>query len=383
MRRIPVKKVNGVAVSSAGTAFCIACHETSKDWFGNDYPKTSAPTRDATGYPIAGTWPGESTYTSGSANAHSRIPEATRTVGVSEPIRRQQGDCLYCHSAHGGPNAYDGLVTTYTVPSQATLASDQADGSYAALCFTCHGGNTASGFTTAPADIRQFATASGSNSGHSIVTSGGMLPVGAPLPCFECHNPHGSTNGSLISDERGTSLATTGTASSDAGVRAFCFTCHTTSDTTRGWDSATATYAPVVSSGTTELVVGLPRDGGVLSLPSLVGTATAGHAQTDSASCYDCHGHSYAKGGRNVHNPGDGKPIVAAQVLASVPDWSTVTSAPVDATGTPDATPGVTATESVIASDPAGLSVVPMWDSLKLGLDATGSAVTTIATPTP
>lgn len=383
-RMIPSKKINKVVVTSAGKDLCLACHASNAAWFGPDYPETSAPTRDATGYPIAGTWPGESTYASASANAHSRIPETTRTVGVSEPVRREQGDCLYCHASHGGANAYDGLLTTYTVPAQATLASDQADGSYAALCFTCHGANKPSGFATAPVDIKQFATASGGAGGHSIVTSGGTLPVGAPLPCFECHNPHGSKldNGSLISDERGESLATT----NDAGVRAFCFTCHTTSDTIRGWDSAATepTYTPVVSAGTTELVVGIPRDGGVLRLPATVGTQTAGHAQDDSASCYDCHGQSYAGGGRNVHNPGSGEPVSFAPALASVPDWSTVPSVPVDATGSPEATASAVATQSVVASDPAGLPVQPAWpESLKLGLDATGSADTTIATPTP
>ncbi len=137
---------------------------------------------------------------------------------MSEPVRREQGSCLYCHAAHGGANAYDGLLTTYTVPSQTTLASDKADGSYAALCFDCHGGTKPSGFATAPVDIKQFATASGGTGGHSIVTSGGTLPVGAPLPCFECHNPHGSQRGnsSLLTDERGASLGTT----SAAGVRA-------------------------------------------------------------------------------------------------------------------------------------------------------------------
>ena len=348
--RLPAGKINDVVVSSAGKAVCLACHASSTAWFGPGYPSTSAPTRDATGYPIAGTWPGSSTYDSVS-NAHRLVPETTRTVGVSQPVRREQGDCLYCHAAHGGSNAYDGLLTTYTVPSQATLASDRAVGSYAALCFTCHGGVTPSGFATAPVDIKQFATASalatGQAGGHSIVTSGGTLPVGSPLPCFECHNPHGSkrANTSLISDERGASLATTGTTSTDASVRQFCFTCHTTSDTTAAWDSTTATFTPVAPADT---VVGLPRDGGVLHLPD-----SEAHKQAGSTSCYACHGSSYDPRGRNVHNPGTGSIQSFSLALASVPDWSTVPSASLDASAAVDASGSINATASVEASGSA------------------------------
>ena len=144
----------------------------------------------------------------------------------------------------------------------------------------------------------RYATASVTPAGHSIVTSGGTLPVGAPLPCFECHNPHGSKrdNTALITDERGASLTTT----SAAGVREFCFTCHSTSDTVSGWDSASATYTAVSSA---DKVVGLPRDGGVLLLP-----AHDGHAQADTASCYDCHGASYAAGGRTCTTPASRSP---------------------------------------------------------------------------
>jgi hypothetical protein len=215
---------------------------------------------------------------------------------VSDPIRRERGDCLYCHAAHGGANAYDGLVATFTVPTQATLSSDKSDGSYAALCFACHGGVRPDGFGATPVDIKQFVTAPGGSGGHSIVSSGAALPVGSPLPCFECHNAHGSARGNLsqISDERGGSLSTTDAA----GVREFCFTCHATSDTAAGWDSASGTYKQVSSA---DEIVGVPRNGGVLLLPD-----EAAHAEGASESCYNCHGNDYGSGGNNVHNPGGG-----------------------------------------------------------------------------
>ncbi len=391
-RMIPARIVNGAGVSSAGRELCLACHDSSDAWFGPGYPSTAEPTRDATGYPVAGTWPGSATYES-TSNAHRLIPETTRTVGMSEPVGREQGSCLYCHSSHGGANAYDGLVTTYTVPAQSTLASDQADGSYAALCFTCHGGQKPSGFSTTPVNIKQFATTeTTASAGHRIVTSGGTLPVGSPLPCFECHNPHGSQRGnaSLISDERGASLDTT----SAAGVRAFCFTCHATSDTLAGWDSEVGTYTAVSSA---DEVVGLPRDGGVLRLPD-----TDGHRAGDAQSCYGCHGDSYTAGGYNVHNP-DPQPGSEGALLAGASLSETITVPPasvdvspaveptasVDATASADAsasasptesvgaTGGVEPTASVEATDTGGwLPELPsLPETLGLLFGSTGAAV--------
>ncbi|HEY5541052.1 MAG TPA: cytochrome c3 family protein, partial [Coriobacteriia bacterium] len=277
-------------------------------------------------------------------------------------VKRQQGDCLYCHAAHRGANAYDSLLTTFTVPVASTLASDQADGSYAALCFGCHGGSKPSGFAAEPVDIKRFATASSGYGGHSIVTSGGTLPVGAPLPCFECHNPHGSKRGnaSLISDERGGSLET----STAAGVREFCFTCHTTNDTSAGWDS-TSGYV-VVSAAST--VVGLPRDGGVLRLPP-----NYGHNEIDSESCYDCHGDSYAADGRNVHNPlPDGQQLTLAWVGTS---GATETSDTVPPVTTADLAAAYSGTVSLDATD-TGSGVAETLYSLDGGVLSTGTVVT-------
>ena len=294
---LPQKQVNGTAVSSNGNGWCLACHDDGNSWYPNpsSYPTASAPLRDPSGYPVAGTWLGRSTYT-GSGNAHRLVPATTQTVGAQD-VRRDAGDCLYCHAAHRGANAYDGLVATFRPTTPSTLAADKATGAYAAVCFTCHGGATPSGFATAPVDIKSIVTSSAPNAGHRIVTSGGLLPVGAPLPCYECHNPHGSKRGnrSMISDVLGGSLATTG--SPDA-VRHFCFTCHTTSITMKGWDSEAATYTAVSAA---DKVVGIARTGGVLNLPSI-----SGHGQDDSGSCYICHGKDYRVGGSNVHSPGAG-----------------------------------------------------------------------------
>jgi len=290
---LPQSTINNRSVSAAGNSWCLACHDNDNSWFGVTYPLSSAPAVDASGYPVTGTWLGKTTY-NGPTNAHRLVPETTQTLAPTGEVRRVAGDCLYCHAAHRGPNTYDGLVATFRPSSASTLADDKSQGTYAALCFTCHGGAIPSGFATAPVDIKRFVTSGGDTAGHSIVTSGGLLPVGAPLPCYECHNPHGSERGndSMISDVRGGSLATTGGVQA---VRAFCFTCHTTTGTAKGWDSEAATYTAVAPG---DKVVGIPRTGGVLKLPSFLG-----HAQNDSASCYDCHGSGYGAGANNVHNP--------------------------------------------------------------------------------
>jgi predicted CXXCH cytochrome family protein len=317
-RMIPSKTVNGVAAPPTGTSQCVACHDAANSWFGPGYPSTSAPVRDAAGFPVAGTWPGPAAYAS-ATNAHRLIPAADRTVAQSEPVRRQQGDCLYCHAAHRGANRYDGLLTTFTVPSTSTLSVDRSQGSYAALCFDCHDGSVPSGFSTAPVDIKRFATAPGGSGGHSVVTSGGTLPVGSPLPCFECHNPHGSARGnaSMLSDERGGSLET----STPAGVRRFCFTCHTTFDTGSGWSSDASGYAPVSSAAK---VVGISRGGGVLRLPD-----ESAHVQADGRSCYDCHGNSYAAGGSNIHAPNASGKALVAQAAASFSAPASDTAPPI------------------------------------------------------
>ena len=145
-----------------------------------------------------------------------------------------------------------------------------------------------SGFTTAPADIKQFVTPVSDKRWPPHGDCGWSLPVGAPLPCYECHNPHGTTRGndSLISDVLGGSLTTTG--GPDA-VRRFCLTCHTTSGG-EGWNSVEATYTAVTAS---ETVVGIPRTGGVLALREL--QALDGHAEGDLTSCYGCHGDDYGR----------------------------------------------------------------------------------------
>jgi hypothetical protein len=311
LRGLPAATVNSVEVGAPGNGWCFACHDDAQAWYTVNqgwgaYPQLSNPTKDSTGYPIFGTFPGPSIYTSGTLNAHERIPSSAGAT------TRVAGDCLYCHVSHRSNSAYDSLVATFQPSTSATVYRDRVYGDYAAACFECHDGTR---FTPAAVNIKQYATYNGASadalSGHRVKSADATLPVNSPLPCYECHNPHGSSrgNGHLISDALGASLDTTGAT----GVRRFCFTCHSSSDGALGWDSTVGNYTAV---GSTAKVVGLRRDGGLdNSGPGGSGKnwlwlkAVSGHASTDDQSCYDCHGNTYGDdpaASNNVHNPSPG-----------------------------------------------------------------------------
>jgi predicted CXXCH cytochrome family protein len=303
-RSLFASKVNSVTITAADNTWCYACHNDAQAWYttnkyGSPYPPLSNPTRDATGYPIFGTFPGPTTYNNATRNAHDDIPAS------SGATTRVAGDCLYCHMSHRSNSAYDSLVATFQ-PSTAS-SYDRVNGDFAAACFVCHDGSWE---TTGAANIKRYVTFNGAqdtvNSGHRVKSSGGTLPQYSPLPCYECHNPHGSSrgNGHLISDALGASLDTT----SAPGVRRFCFTCHTSSDN-KVWDSTSTAYVAVDPAAK---VVGLLRSGGTSGAGGthnyLWLEVVSGHASGDTQSCYVCHGSTYgaASTSNNVHNPSPG-----------------------------------------------------------------------------
>ncbi|MEN6431053.1 MAG: cytochrome c3 family protein [Coriobacteriales bacterium] len=334
-RRLPKRSIvtssGSYAVTGADTSWCLACHNDSNDWYvsttSTPYPSTSNPTKDSTGYPVWGTFPGRTVYLDPAKNGHMRIPAGLPPdpMAPSQTATRVAGDCLWCHSAHRGANAYDGLPATFTVPVASSVVTDRTRGDYAAACFACHGGG--SWEESGAVDIQRYAVKSpddtSATNGHRIKTTGAALPVNAPLPCFECHNPHGSARGNkmLLADTLGKDLEATTSAgvaiTAAADVRKFCFTCHSTSDATpKVWDSVAGVYADCTAGMMFE---GLRRDGTLLTgqtKPSgygldqnylrlkALGGAEDKHAQASTKSCYDCHGKSYAGAGSpNVHAP--------------------------------------------------------------------------------
>jgi len=294
------------AVSGADNTWCLACHDDGNSWYASTtetpYPQPATPSLNASGYPVTGTFPGASVYNDASKNGHQRIPAGSMAdwAFASREVTRVAGDCLWCHSGHRGMSEYDGLIDTFGASS--STAADTVDGDYAAVCFRCHSATPASGMTfdttSTAADIAGSALTTvydeSATNGHRIMTAGGDLPVGSPLPCYECHNPHGSKNGNttMISDALGSSLDPTASALEN---RYFCFTCHTTQDTGI-WYGSDGTQMVAVATGTT--AVGLDRTDGDNKL-TLSGASM--HSRTATTGCagdFGCHG--------SVHNPNGG-----------------------------------------------------------------------------
>ncbi len=338
---LPAQTVNGVAISEAGNDWCLACHNAAADWYepGGYDALLLAPSRNATGYPTVGTFPG---YLDDANNPHA---DAT-TTAAPYPA----GDCRYCHASHRAENEFDGLVSTFV--------SDDFT-----LCFDCHDG------TTTGYNIKQYypSTAGGGASqteatrlGHKIETGSATLAAGSALPCYDCHNPHGSAtpNGLLVITQ--TSADTTiavGDSSGEldltdaSGVREFCFTCHTTCGSSSGntdaygWNGSA--YAVVSAGAEVEGIDRTVRDealGVGLKVPEL-----SGHYRDDSASCLTCHGTMTADSGVNVHNPGSGvsaggMDCYLCHSTYSAMDSSTDSYHHVMDAANPDVAPGATST---------------------------------------
>lgn len=224
-------------------------------------------------------WPGQYIWENSQYSPHYSSP--------SMPIKDAQGNgsCDNCHNIHGGGGSHDMTDTTSKgiVGSQVgSLPSNYEQ------CLGCHSQFGPAGMDDTSRMIANFYDESinGNGSpGHSGI-SGGYVPSGARMPCYDCHNPHGSAgngdggaNGYLLSDQRPGWYGLTDIKNDNAQVRRFCFGCHRSSDGLGG--------------GTVEGVS-----------PDQLPANPASHAYGDTTHCYDCHGRDYTSAtGNNVHNP--------------------------------------------------------------------------------
>jgi hypothetical protein len=211
------------------------------------------------------------------------------------------GDCKNCHDVHGTANDRDEV--------RGEFGHEEFSN-----CFNCHGGDG-----PGDTDIQQYypmaagGESAAARAGHKTV-SAGNLPAGSALPCYDCHNPHGngsrSAYGLMVIASINSSIVVLGDATgeidmspgrTDAQVREYCFSCHTTSDSGKGWNGTG--YTAVTSA---DMFEGIRRDTTV-SGQRLRLVPLAAHVEADGTSCYLCHGNGYGATGSNVHKPTGGE----------------------------------------------------------------------------
>ena len=245
-------------------------------------------------------WPGMIAYTDRRTYTLGRFFSPHRN-DTDMPIRDEEGRglCLNCHDPHGTEGAFDMLTAGYRGIGGSEELGPPAN---YRLCFACHGPEGPVGMDEASRKIADFydnRIVPDNRGGHQIRLSQksalswpGHVRRGDKLPCYDCHNPHGSLgndgvrpNGFLVSDQRQGWSGLTDTLNDPEQVRAFCFGCHIPADGIPGSQS----------------VEGIVMN----TIPDL-----RGHRSLDRSHCYDCHGRDYSSpNSYNVHHPGPGGPI--------------------------------------------------------------------------
>jgi len=285
---LPKIEINGFTVDRAidPNSWCEACHDperpAAENWSGETgdaYYNQIFTSRDADTYITFGTFRGWDAYYD--TSAHSLIPADSfeNPVNANDTVVRAEGDCLWCHSSHRSENTYDNLVGEFGPTSWA-------------VCDDCH-------LVLNPAG--DWGT------GHIIDNAASPLD-GLPLPCYECHNAHGSKNGNtmLAQDSLGQllnpdSTSTTYTVETQAQ---FCYTCHLSSDG-YGWNSWDATMQVwdngsggglQSQSGITTTVAGIAR-ADMVQLPARIKAHQS--SEMDKLGC-KCHGSVHAPNPKGV-----------------------------------------------------------------------------------
>jgi hypothetical protein len=246
-----------------------------------------------TGVNLRGRWTGEQIWSDPGMTSeghyfspHAQDPDMPRRDGSGE------GLCLNCHDPHGSENPHDILVAPYGgISGHAEVGAPAR----LRLCLACHGRSGLAGMDPENRRIEDYYDSglNGATAGHQIrrdprvaVSWPAHILAGDKLPCYDCHNPHGSEGGDgvqpnafLLSDERPEWSGLVRTVSDPAQCRAFCFGCHIPSDGIPG----------------TKEVEGIVMN----TIPNV-----DGHASSSAQSCYACHDSDYSgPEGHNVHNP--------------------------------------------------------------------------------
>lgn len=283
-------------------AQCVGCHDDKHTWYSatqtGAYPSTSNPSKlkgqpSSTGmnnFPVSGTFPGKSIANSPTDNPHANIAASGDY---------DKGDCRYCHSSHANGQEDQLLTSRGELRAMKTVGGvvpdeEKTSGAYASFCLSCHNSSNkgtpwaaakdvSASFMVLPGSTEASRTAFlKSNAGHRISSTNGDLPAGSSLPCYACHNPHGSSTNALdFSDELGTNLKDNDD---------FCYTCHVTSDGYVCEDGNAGTVVKLADAQR-QTVYGLSRSGSDGSNLKL--SAIEGHEKGSTTSCSTCHGDSH------------------------------------------------------------------------------------------
>lgn len=249
------------------------------EWYGYFEPNVGGAERHGVQEQVS--WPGRQVWENPLYSPHAADPD----MPVKDDMG--QGSCSNCHNVHQGVGPYDLLIDSLG-PAARTNTSGAPGALH--LCLACHSTEGPPALNPSGRFIEDFydnvARRSGSNPGHAFVNSYGPIQAGTKLPCYECHNPHGSQgftgaapNAYLISDQRPGWYGLTDIRNDADQARRFCSGCHP--------------YADGVGGGP---VMGI-------SLPPLPDEDA--HRSTSLEHCMECHGRDYSTPfGHNVHHPG-------------------------------------------------------------------------------
>ncbi len=260
------------------------------------YPEANDGSDKTHGVEFRGRWPGQATFeNSGQINGHDFSPHFLD----SDMPRRDEfgsGMCLNCHDAHGTDNPFDMLK----LPSIEMGGHNDFDApdNYK-LCFSCHGPEGSGGMNISGRMIQDFYDQSynGDTSGHQIrrnpdiaLSWPSQVQIGDKLPCYACHNPHGSRgstgadpNAFLLNDNLPGWNGLTDPRNNADQSRRVCFGCHIPSDGVAG----------------SRIVLGIVMN----AIPD-----NADHRNSSTRSCAEVHGAIYdTPNSSNIHNqsPGD------------------------------------------------------------------------------
>jgi predicted CXXCH cytochrome family protein len=220
------------------------------------------------------------------------------------PLRDDTGEgmCMNCHEAHASGERPDLLTKEYGPISG---AHELGWPSSYSLCLDCHSEEGPVGMDFESQRIRDYYDSSLNGdlrAGHQIRFNNRValswpsnVEIGDMLPCYDCHNPHGSLgndgtnpNGFLISDERLGWSGLNNTLVDAEQSRRFCLGCHITSDGEPG----------------SKVVEGIVMN-------SISGRK--GHSSSSVESCHLCHGGDYSTStSYNVHHPAGG--VIAVEM---------------------------------------------------------------------